>query len=42
VTNLSQVSLARDNVFSDGVTLQLANVTGSTTQGYNSKLVVGV
>ncbi|MBC7973887.1 MAG: hypothetical protein H7138_02800 [Myxococcales bacterium] len=29
VTNLSRISLASDNVFSDGATLQIATVTGS-------------
>jgi protocatechuate 3,4-dioxygenase beta subunit len=43
VTNLSQVSLASDNVFGDdsGAT-QLATVTGDVTSGYTVSLNVGV
>ncbi|MBB2976186.1 protocatechuate 3,4-dioxygenase beta subunit [Microbacterium endophyticum] len=38
-TNLSQVSLTSDNVFSDdGGALQLATVTGDTTSGYSVSL----
>ncbi len=35
VQNLSQVSLASDNVFSDGYDLQIPTITGSPTSGYN-------
>lgn len=42
VQNLSQITLASDNVFSDGVTLQMATVTGDATAGYTSALTVGV
>ena len=42
VGNLAQISLARDNVFSDGATLQLASTTGSVTAGYEASLIVGV
>jgi protocatechuate 3,4-dioxygenase beta subunit len=42
VRNLSQVSLASDNVFSDGVTLETPSMTGNTSSGYVSSLVVGV
>ncbi len=42
VTNLSRVSLSSDNVFSDGVTLQLAKVTGSVRDGYTAALTVPV
>jgi protocatechuate 3,4-dioxygenase beta subunit len=42
VRNMASTSLARDNVFSDGVSLQLATVTGSTTAGYVATLPVGV
>ena len=41
--NLSQVSLANDNVFSDdGGELQLATVTGDPTNGYRVALTVRV
>lgn len=42
VANLSQISLASDNVFSDGTSLQLASVAGSTSSGYVATLNVGV
>jgi protocatechuate 3,4-dioxygenase beta subunit len=42
VNNFAQVSLATDNVFSDGSSLQLATVTGSVTNGYTAQLTVGV
>ena len=42
VTNLSRISFASDNVFSDGTSLQLTSVTGNTTEGYVATLVVGV
>lgn len=42
VGNLAQTSLAKDNVFSDGTSLQLALVTGNETDGYVATLVVGV
>lgn len=42
VTNLSRISFATDNVFSDGVTLQLATVTGSVAEGYVATLNVGI
>jgi protocatechuate 3,4-dioxygenase beta subunit len=43
VTNLSQLSLQTDNIFSDdGGALQLATVTGEVTSGYTVALRVGV
>lgn len=42
VRNMSSTSLTSDNVFSDGVTLQLAKTTGSVTQGYVASLTVPV
>jgi protocatechuate 3,4-dioxygenase beta subunit len=42
VTNLSQTSLATDNVFSDGSSQQVATVTGSVANGYTAQLTVGV
>jgi hypothetical protein len=37
VTNFSQ-----DNVFSDGTTYQMLNITGSVDSGYTASLVIGV
>jgi protocatechuate 3,4-dioxygenase beta subunit len=42
VTNVSQTSLATDNVFSDGYSLQMAKVTGSVEDGYVATLNVPV
>lgn len=42
VTNLSQISLATDNVFSDGATHQIATMSGSVAAGYVATLEVGV
>ena len=42
VTNLDQVSLDSDMVFSDGYSLQLATVTGSAEEGYTFSLNVPV
>lgn len=42
VTNLSQVSLATDNVFSDGASLELASMTGSVASGLTATLTVAV
>jgi protocatechuate 3,4-dioxygenase beta subunit len=41
-SNLSQVSLATDNVFSDGAALELATVSGSVSDGYVATLSVAV
>ncbi|MFO0583092.1 MAG: dioxygenase [Anaeromyxobacter sp.] len=41
-TNLAGVSLATDNVFSDGYDLELASVDGDTGAGFVASLVVGV
>jgi protocatechuate 3,4-dioxygenase beta subunit len=40
--NNSVTSFAADNVFSDGVTYQLATVTGNVTEGYVASLEVGI
>jgi len=40
--NTSVTSFAADNVFSDGVTYQLATVTGNVTDGYTAELEVGL
>jgi hypothetical protein len=36
VGNLAQTSLQRDNVFSDGVSLQTPTISGDTTNGYTA------
>lgn len=38
----AQTPLTRDGVFSDGVSLQMATVTGSVANGYAASLLVGV
>ncbi|NUP12446.1 MAG: intradiol ring-cleavage dioxygenase [Polyangiaceae bacterium] len=42
VDNLSQISLESDNVFSDGVSLQMATVSGDVESGYTATLIVAV
>jgi protocatechuate 3,4-dioxygenase beta subunit len=42
VTNLSQISLATDNVFSDGAALELATMSGSVDGGLIATLTVAV
>jgi protocatechuate 3,4-dioxygenase beta subunit len=42
VANLRQISLATDNVFSDGASLQIPAVTGNVTDGYVATLTVPV
>jgi len=42
VANLKQVSLATDNVFSDGVSLQTPTITGNATDGYTVTMTVAV
>lgn len=42
LANLAQTPLARDTVFADGVTLQMATVSGSLNAGYRASLVVGI
>ncbi len=42
VTNLSRVTLASDNVFSDGSALELATLTGSAAGGFTAALTVAV
>jgi len=42
VSNLSQVSLATDNVFSDGATLETPTITGSVSAGCALALTVGI
>lgn len=40
--NLSTISYATDNVFSDGTALQMASVSGDASSGYTVTLTVGV
>jgi protocatechuate 3,4-dioxygenase beta subunit len=40
--NLSSISYSTDNVFNDGVTLQMGTVTGDIVNGYTVTLTVGV
>lgn len=42
VRNMASISLASDNVFSDGYSLQMGTVTGNVTDGYTVTLTVGV
>ena len=42
VRNQSQVTLASDNVFSDGSSLELATVAGSVASGLTATLTVAV
>lgn len=42
VTNFSQISLASDNVFSDGATLETPTITGSVSAGYAIALTAGI
>ncbi|HEX4353545.1 MAG TPA: hypothetical protein VHZ95_11530, partial [Polyangiales bacterium] len=42
ISNLKQISLATDNVFSDGTTLQIPTISGDVTDGYAIALNVGV
>ncbi len=41
-SNFARISFASDNVFSDGVTLQMATVTGNVTDGFVATLTVGI
>jgi hypothetical protein len=40
--NLAQISIERDMVFSDGVSLQTPTMTGGASNGYTASLPVGV
>ena len=42
ITNLAQVSLATEMVFSDGASLELATITGTVATGLNATLTVAV
>ncbi|MFT3734878.1 MAG: intradiol ring-cleavage dioxygenase [Rhodocyclaceae bacterium] len=41
-SNLSQISFATDNIFSDGYSTQLASMSGSVAAGYTASLQVGI
>jgi len=41
-SNLAAISFSSDGVFSDGVTLQLAALTGSVAAGYAASLTIGL
>jgi len=40
--NLPQISLASDNIFSDGYELQMVELSGDEVNGYTAKITVGV
>lgn len=40
--NLPQITLATDNVFSDGYESQIATVSGNATDGYVAQLTIGI
>ncbi len=42
MTNLAQLTLETDNVFSDGYASQLAAVTGGVANGYTVTLQMGL
>lgn len=42
VANLAAISFSTDNVFSDGVSTQLATMAGDLTNGFTARLQVGV
>ena len=42
IRNAAQVTLASDNVFSDGSSLELATMTGSVAEGFTAALTVAV
>jgi protocatechuate 3,4-dioxygenase beta subunit len=42
LSHLNQITLATDNVFSDGYSLEMATVTGNATDGYVATLTVGM
>jgi len=42
VANFNQISLATDNVFSDGATLETPTISGSVSAGYAIALTIGI
>jgi protocatechuate 3,4-dioxygenase beta subunit len=41
-TNFSQMSFASDNVFSDGVTLEMVSISGDLSTGYTARITVSI
>ena len=41
-SNLSQISFATDNIFSDGYTLEMTSLTGDLTNGYTATITVSI
>lgn len=42
LSNFNSISFATDNVFSDGVTLEMTTVSGNVSDGYTATLTVGI
>lgn len=42
IANLASISFATDNVFSDGVTLELVSISGSVAAGYTAHIQVAI
>ena len=42
IANVSRISFSSDMVFSDGVTLEMATITGDMTKGYAAALTIGI
>jgi protocatechuate 3,4-dioxygenase beta subunit len=42
VANFARISFATDNVFSDGVTLEMTSMTGNLTDGYVATITVAI
>lgn len=42
VNNLTSISFASDNVFSDGYSTELVSITGDVNQGYVATIVIGI
>lgn len=42
VSNLASISFASDNVFSDGVDLQMVSISGNVTDGYAASITVSI
>jgi protocatechuate 3,4-dioxygenase beta subunit len=42
VANLSRITFATDNIFSDGYSLQLTSLTGNATDGFTATITVSI
>ncbi|TAK94659.1 MAG: intradiol ring-cleavage dioxygenase [Aquabacterium sp.] len=42
LTNLGKISFATDNVFSDGITLEMTTLSGSVTNGYTGNITLSI